>query len=49
LTLTFLFFCSYFRIIPAEISKFVNPILFSPLLVIGSFAFKISMSKSKFS
>ncbi len=47
LALSSLYFYSYFRIIPSEVSKFLNPILFSPLLVISSFAFKISMSKSK--
>lgn len=47
LALSLLYFCSYFQIIPSEVSKFLNPILFSPLLVISSFAFKISMIKSK--
>jgi hypothetical protein len=45
--LSSLYFCSYFRIIPSEISKFLNPILFSPLLVIISSAFKISLLKNK--
>jgi hypothetical protein len=47
LTMALLYFCSFFQIIPAEISKFLNPILFSPLLVIISSAFKISMLKNK--
>jgi len=47
LTMALLYFCSFFQIIPAEISKFLNPILFSPLLVIISSAFKISLLKNK--
>jgi hypothetical protein len=47
LALSLLYFCSFFQIIPAEISKFLNPILFSPLLVISSFAFKFSLLKTK--
>jgi len=47
LTMALLYFCSFFQFIPAEISKFLNPILFSPLLVIISSAFKISLLKNK--
>lgn len=47
LALSLLYFCSFFQIIPSEISKFLNPILFSPLLVISSVAFKISLLKNK--
>ncbi len=47
LALSLLYFCSFFQIIPSEISKFLNPILFSPLLVICNFAFKISLLKNK--
>ncbi len=42
-----IYFSSYLWFIPIEISKFLNPILFSPLLVIGSFAYKLAGQKTQ--
>ncbi len=42
-----IYFSSYLWFIPIEISKFLNPILFSPLLVIGSFAYKLAGHKTQ--
>jgi hypothetical protein len=37
-----IYFTSFFKLLPVELSKLLNPILFSPLLVIGTFAYKLA-------